>query len=353
MRTALRVFAISIALAIFGFPLAAMVTPEPPAMIIPVVNGAPQPVPPVIDIGVVKPGRPQTITQTLTNDTGQPIVVQSISVASPGFQLVGLINQAFTVNDLTSFKISVMATGEGAGPITGYLVIEWVWNDIPSSASIRLDAEVDLVESEAPNLALFEANFEGRMLPFGLSVLGVPQPPQVRPEAALAGFQGLWVGHAGPASPSFVQRFFPDARAMARVEFLFDPNSLALAAENAAETIVSLNDYGTPVGWLEMRFRQGGYQLRAATRLDNGATIATQWLPIPDEPAHLTFDWWTGLTGQYEGGVRIRLTQQELAELRTPNLNFPRARSARLGAVGNVADATEGAIYFDDLAIRY
>lgn len=352
MRTLSRVLAISIALAAFGIRLGALVTPEPPVMIIPVVNGAPQPVPPVIDIGVVKPGRPQTITQTLTNDTGQPIVVESITVPSAGFQLVGVVSQAFTVADLTSFKISVMATGEGAGPITGNLVIEWVWNHVHSTATISLLAEVDLVDAEAPNLALFQATFEGRSIDTGLSVLGVAQPPQVRPEAALAGFQGLSVGHAGPASPSFVQRFFSDARPMARVEFRFDPNSLALAAENA-ETIVSLNDYGTPVAWLEMRFRQGGYQLRAATRLDNGATIATRWLPIADEPANLTFDWWTGLTGQYEGGVRIRLTRQVVAELRTPNLSFLRARSARLGAVGTIADATEGEIYFDDLAIRY
>lgn len=352
MRTLSRVFAISIALASFGLRLGAWVPPEPPAMIIPVVNGAPQPVPPVIDIGVVKPGRPQTITQTLTNDTGLPIFVESITVASEGFQLVSPFFEAFSVADLTSFKIAVMATGEGAGPITGTLDIEWFWNGNHTSATIELLAEVDLVDAEAPNLALFQATFEGRVVDTGLSVVGIAQPPEIRAEAALWGFRGLWVGHAGPASPSFVQHFFPDTRPLTRIEFWFDPNSLAMPS-GGAETIASVNDYGTPMGWLELSFQHGSFQLRALTRLDSGAIAATAWLPIPDEPALLTFDWWTGRPGEYEGGVRVRHSKQPAAELRTPLLNFLRVRNARLGAVRNISDATEGAIYFDNLAIHY
>lgn len=340
--------ALSVLMILLGLSQPAAATADPPALLVVVVNGTPQPVPPIIDIGVVKPRRVQTITQTLTNTTGVELPISSITVVAGAFDL-GPPSWAEMIPPGGSFAVTVMATGEGTGPITGLLQI--VWGGVYGSATIDLKANVDLVDAEAPNLALAKTGFEtGTLAPFAAAI-GLPAP-QVTAAAALSGTYGLAVAHSGSTTPSFIQYFFPNLRPLVRGQVTFDPNSLEIP-NSAAEIIVSVNDYGLPIAWLEVHRNRLNFELRVVARLDNGTTGASGWLTIPDAPAQLVFDWWAGSPGNYEGGVRVRHSTGFAIEYRSTGLNFPRVRNLRYGAVSAVSPATVGSFYFDEAAVLF
>lgn len=310
-----------------------------------------QPVPPIIDIGIVRPLVPAVVTQTVRNECDFAISVEAISLTegTHEFELVVLDMPESILQPQESFTITVAATGEGSGLVTGKLLIEW-GGDL-GTASLDLVAYVDLVDASIPELAVVQTGFESG-LPSFLLVAPTGSAPVVTSEAALTGEKGLAVGHAGNTTISFVQHFFPDIRELARAEIGFDPNSVELHG-STVETFLQLSDYGLPIAWLEIQRNRGPLQIRGAARLDNGTTATSAWLSLPDAPTNLVFDWWAGKPNLYPGGVRVRLSNGTSVEHRSTGLNFPRARSVRIGAVANVAAATEGSFYFDDLTLRY
>jgi hypothetical protein len=332
-------------------PAAAYVPPPPEPLGIVLIGGDLQPVPPIIDIGRVKPKTATVVSQTLNNECELAIPVQSITVVdgTDEFELISLAMPGSLVKPDESFIITVAATGEGSGIITGQLLIDWGGGF--GSATLELVAYVDLVDASIPELAVVQTGFEGGLPGFLLAAPTGPAP-LVTSAAALQGEKGLAVSHAGGTTVSFVQHFFPDTRGLARSEVWFDPNSFELHG-STPETILQLSDYGLPIAWLELQRVRGPLQIRVAARLDNGTTAPSAWLVLPDEPTNLVFDWWVGKPNLYPGGVRVRLSNGTAVEHRSTSLNFPRARSIRFGAVANVATATEGTIYFDDVTLRY
>lgn len=320
--------------------------PASPIGIVIDVTGTPTPVPPVIDIGVVKPGRPQTLTQPFLNNTGSPLVIQSAAVLAGDFS--ASLDVVTTVPDGGTFNVLVTAEGEGSGPIEGTLEIQLAGG---LAWGIALEAYVDLVDAEAPLLALASTGFEsGTAAPFGTPAM-YPAPP-VSATAALAGAKGVAIPHTGSTTPSYLHYFFPDTRKLARATFQFDPNSLGILANNP-ETIAGFYDYGLPIAWLELRRNREVFQLRVHTRLDNGTTGTSGWVNIPDAPQTLTFDWWAGEAGNFEGGVRVRCGQGGVAEYRSTALNYSRIRHARVGAVAGVSSSVVGHWYLDDLRVAY
>jgi hypothetical protein len=329
-----------------SFPAPALDTP--PIGIVIDVTGAPQPVPPLIDIGVVKPGRPQTLTQPFLNNTGETLVIESAGVDEGDFTSTYLVANGGTIPPGGAFSISVTASATVSGLATGSLEIQLasglVWN-------IDLLAQVDVVDASVPDLSVAQTGFEsGTMAPFAVPI-SLPAP-QVNATAALAGSLGLAVPHTASTSASFVQYFFPNPRELARMEFLFDPNSLEIP-NSTPEVIAAVNDYGLPIGWLEIRRMRSSFELRVSARLDNGATGSSPWVLKSDGPMSLVFDWWAGHPGIYEGGVRLRCGEGCVTEFRSAGLNFSRIRNARAGAVSGISTAAVGNAYFDALAVRY
>ncbi|MDX1996430.1 MAG: hypothetical protein SF066_01825 [Thermoanaerobaculia bacterium] len=330
-----------------SFPALAVDTP--PIGIQPSDTGAPQPVPPLIDIGVVKPGRPQTLTQPFLNSTNETLVIESAVVDEGDFSSSFLLAQGGTIPPGGTFTIAVTANAAVSGPATGSLEIQLasglVWD-------IDLFAQVDVVDASVPELSVAQTGLEaGSTAPFGAPLM-YPAPP-VSAAAALVGSLGVAIPHTASTTPSYLHVFFPDARALARTEFRFDPNSLEIP--NATpETIAGYYDYGLPTAWLEIRrFRTSFYQLRVAARLDNGSTGASDWVTVADGPLPLVFDWWAGSPGVYEGGVRVRCGVGCATEFRSTGLNFPRIRNARVGAVSGVSTAAVGNAYLDELRLSY
>lgn len=325
--------------------------PQPQPLGIVLVGGDLQPVPPIIDIGRIKPNATVVVTQTLNNECELAIPVESITVVdgADDFELLSLEMPGPNVLPDQFFTITVAATGRGSGLITGQLEI--VWGGTFGSATIDLYAYVDLVDASIPDLAVVQTGFESGLPAFLLAAPTGPAP-LVTSAAALQGEKGLAVSHTGSTTVTFVQHFFPDIRGLARAEVGFDPNSVELQG-STPETFVQLSDYGLPIAWLEIQRNRGSFQLRVAARLDNGTTATSAWLVLPDAPTNLVFDWWVGKPDLYPGGVRVRLSNGTAVEHRSTSLNFPRARSIRLGAVANVATATEGSFYFDDVTLRY
>jgi hypothetical protein len=338
-------------LATTTLPVSAYVPPSPAPLGI-IQNGAHlQPVPPIIDIGVVKPKRLTIVTQELNNECEIAIPVESITVleGAAEFELVALEMPGPSVAPSESFTITVATTGEGSGLVTGKLLIAWGGNF--GTATLDLVAFVDLVDASIPELAVVQTGFESG-LPGFLLVAPTGPAPLVTSVAALQGEKGLAVSHEGGTTLSFVQHFFPDTRELVRAEMAFDPNSIELQGITP-ETLLQLSDYGLPIAWLELQRNRGPLQIRVAARLDNGSTATSAWLTLPDAPTTWVFDWWAGKPNLYPGGVRVRLGNGTTVEHRSSALNFPRARSVRFGAVANVAAATEGSVFFDAVTLRY
>lgn len=329
-----------------SFP--ALAVDAPPIGIVKNETGAPTPVPPLIDIGVVKPGRPQTLTQPFVNNSGETLVIESAAVNEGDFSSSYLAAHGGTVPPGGSFVVAVTANAAVSGPATGSLEIELasglVWE-------IDLLAQVDVVDAMVPELWVAQTGFEsGSTAPFGAPLM-YPAPP-VSAAAALEGSLGVAVPHTASTTPSYLHFFFPDTRAVARAEFWFDPNSLEVPSASP-ETIAGYFDYGLPIAWLEIRRNRYSYQLRVSARLDNGSTGTSAWVMIADGPLPLVFDWWAGSPGVYEGGVRVRCGADCATEFRSTGLNFSRIRNARVGAVSGVSTAAVGNTYLDELRLSY
>lgn len=329
-----------------SFP--ALAVDAPPIGIQPSETGAPQPVPPLIDIGVVKPGRPQTLTQPFLNSTNETLVIESAVVDEGDFSSSSLVANGGTIPPGGTFTIAVTANAAVSGPATGSLEIQLasglVWN-------IVLSAQVDVVDAMVPELLVAQTGFEsGSTAPFG-SPITYPAPP-VSAAAALVGSLGVAIPHTASTTPSYLHFFFPSTRALARTDFRFDPNSLEIP-NSTPEAIAGYYDYGLPIAWLEIRRFRSFYELRVSARLDNGSTGASDWVSVADGPLPLVFDWWAGSPGVYEGGVRVRCGAGCATEFRSTGLNFPRIRNARVGAVSGVSTAAVGNAYLDELRLSY
>lgn len=309
--------------------------------------GTPQAVPPVIDIGLVKPGRSQSVTQTLINSAGVPLPIQAVQVVAGDFTLVGPSPTDTTLPSPGSFAVTVATSGQTPGVITGQLEIQW---GAPyGSTTVALTANVDLVDWMAPSLAFVATGFEqGSLAPFAVPA-SLPAP-QITTGAALVGAHGLAVAHTGGTTPSFLQYFFPSPREVVRGLVTLNPNGLVL---EIPEAIAAVNDYGLPLATLELRRKGTGYQLRVLGRLDDGTTAPSAWVGVPTTSSELVFDWWAGHPGEYQGGVRVRCGAGCSAEVRSASLNFSRARNLRFGAVSGVAASTVGSFFLDEVGVRY
>jgi hypothetical protein len=339
-----------IALAIVAALPGQILALDPPPMAIGMIAGTPQPVPPLIDYGAVKPGRPQGVTQPMINQTGIALLVESVYIVNGNFELTSPFTAFTSVPSGGSFTVSVSANGEGSGETTGRLAIEW-GNGL-GTGYVDLRANVDVVDAMVPELWVAQSGFEsGSTAPFSAPIM-YPAPP-VSAAAALVGSLGAALPHTASTTPSYLHFFFPSTRALARAEFRFDPNSLEIP--NASpETIAGYFDYGLPIAWLEIRrFRLSHYQLRVSARLDNGSIGSSDWVVVEDAPLQLVFDWWAGSIGDYEGGVRVRCGVGCVTEHRSTGLNFLRIRNARVGAVSGVSTAAVGNAYLDELRLSY
>lgn len=345
----IKFIALAIAAALPG-QLLALDPPTAPPLVIEIdLMGTPQPVPPLIDYGAVKPGRPQGVTQPMINETGFPLLVESVYIVNGNFELTSPFPALTSVPSGGSFTVSVSANGEGSGETIGLLAIEW-GNGL-GTGYVDLRANVDVVDAMLPELSVAQTGFEsGSTAPFGAPIT-YPAPP-VSAAAALVGSLGAAISHTASTTPSYLHFFFPSTRALARADFRFDPNSLEIP-NSTPETIAGYYDYGLPIAWLEIRRFRSFYELRVSARLDNGSTGSSDWVVVADAPLPLVFDWWAGSPGVYEGGVRVRCGEGCATELRSTGLNFPRIRNARVGAVSGVSTAAVGNAYLDELRISY
>ena len=165
--------------------------------------------------------------------------------------------------------------------------------------------------------------------------------------AAQNGVYGLQLLHNDNRA-IFVTDSSPAAEVRYRAQFLFDPNSLAMASGNRFYLFYGLDAAATVVLRLEIRNTNGAYQVRAALRNDGNLYANTAWFAVPDASHSLELDWAAASApGVNDGGIRLFVDGQLRAQLTGVDNDTRRIESIRLGAVGGIDSGTRGTQFLD------
>ncbi|MEK6222377.1 MAG: hypothetical protein N2D54_09015, partial [Chloroflexota bacterium] len=124
------------------------------------------------------------------------------------------------------------------------------------------------------------------------------------------------------------------------------PNSVKIK-NNKIITIFQTKKGTKSVFWLKIRKRNGKYQLRAETKLDNNNTVRTTWKTVSND-AHLIEVEWKAAAGS-QGYMKLYI--DDVLKQTKPGLNNDTltVRSANLGFINKLANAAVvGTYYIDD-----
>jgi len=142
-----------------------------------------------------------------------------------------------------------------------------------------------------------------------------------------------------------------------RVRFYFDPNTIAMASNDAHLIFLGRTANGTTTGTtvlqVELRFSGGKYQIRALI-LDDATTFTSSgWFTISDAPHPIELDWRASTAaGANNGGLTLWTDGVQRANITGIDNDTRRIESVRLGALTGIDTGTRGTYYFDAFESR-
>jgi hypothetical protein len=314
--------------------------------------GPPVEVDDTVDFGATRPGVAGAARKiSILNDGGTDLRITAVHLSGNAFRFRSAAPKLpLTIGGFNGESfLEIEPTGQGSGYQRETLTLE---HDGPGGViTLTLIVNVDPVDGKPwfsdPAAHGFESgNLSGWTGTYGTA-------PTVTQAAALRGSYGMDASFDGVTAQSFVFMNLPARKSLIRAEFRFDPNSFALPEGIQQSIAAFVTADGTPVGWMQLK-KKDGYWVRVVARLDGGSQAASEWVPLPDQPQVMTFDWWAAsAAGANDGGVRVRQNWTNTSELRTLDNDQLGVDQFRLGALWGVVDATEGHLYFDDVTLRY
>ncbi len=305
-----------------------------------------------VDFGATRPGVVGAARKiSILNDGGTDLRITAVHLSGNAFRFrsaaptVPLTIGGF--NGESYFEIE--PTGQGSGYQRETLTLE---HDGPGGViTLTLIVNVDPIDGKPWFSDPAAHGFESGDLSGWTGTYGTA--PTVTQAAALRGSYGMDASFDGVTAQSFVFMNLPARKSLIRAEFRFDPNSFALPEGIQQSIAAFVAADGTPIGWMQLR-NKDGYWVRVVARLDDGSQATSGWMPLPDQPQVMTFDWWAAsAAGANDGGVRVRQNGTNTSELRTLDNDQLGVDQFRLGALWGVVDETEGHLYFDDVTLRY
>jgi hypothetical protein len=145
----------------------------------------------------------------------------------------------------------------------------------------------------------------------------------------------------------------PNAEARYRARFYFDPNSIAMANNDAHYVFYGYSGASTVVLRVELRRNSASYQLRAALRNDSNGWTSTAWSSVTDAPHSVELDWRAATAaGANNGGLTLWIDNAQRADLTGVDNDTRRIDRVRWGAVGGIDTSTRGTYYFDAFESR-
>ncbi len=167
------------------------------------------------------------------------------------------------------------------------------------------------------------------------------------PVAALDDAFGLEVNVLSGDAAARVGTSWTDLDRTQHLEFLFDPNSLAIP--NGDFTVLQGWGAGGTAFSLRMRSGVGGYELWLLVRRDAGNYLFSSWQPFADAPQSLTLEWRAATApGLADGLARVWLGSTLIHDLSGIDNSVHTLEGLRLGAVFGLDPGTVGNFYFDN-----
>ncbi|HEX6268592.1 MAG TPA: hypothetical protein VFZ43_00015 [Anaerolineales bacterium] len=170
--------------------------------------------------------------------------------------------------------------------------------------------------------------------------------------AAVVGTQGMQV-LIDDTNTVYVTDDSPTAETRYRARFYFDPNSIAMASNDAHFIFKGFLGNSTQMLQVELRNSSGAYQLRGKVMNDSSAFVLSNWFTISDGPHFIELDWRAATSaGANNGGLTFWIDGVQQANLTGVDNDTWRIDRVRLGAVAGLDAGTTGSYYFDAFESR-
>jgi hypothetical protein len=170
--------------------------------------------------------------------------------------------------------------------------------------------------------------------------------------AALAGTRGMQAV-INDNNSIYVTDGTPLAEKSYRARFYFDPNSIAMAKNNAFLIFRGLNSSRTAVLQVEMRYYSSQYQLRASALNDGNSLLSSSWIVLTDTSHFIELGWQaSGAVGANNGSLALWIDGVQRASLSGLDNDTRQIDRVQLGAVSGIDRGTRGTCYFDAFESR-
>jgi hypothetical protein len=132
-----------------------------------------------------------------------------------------------------------------------------------------------------------------------------------------------------------------------RARFYFDPNSITMAHLDSHQIFGGF-DGGGSVLRLQLRFYNGGYQIRVSVRHDDGSRSYTSYYTISDGPHFVEVDWQAATAdGAIDGSLSLWIDGQLRQTLSGIDNDTRRVEGTWLGPWSGLDTGTRGTYYLD------
>ena len=292
-------------------------------------------------------------------DAPHQIAVEWWAASGPGaangglrLWLDGVLLQTVSGIDNDTRRIDQARLGAVSGIDTGTRGV-YYFDDFESQRSITPLPTATPTNTPVPPTAtpvgvLFADGFERGNLTAWTAAVTDAGDLSASAAAALVGSYGLQATVDNNTS-IYVRDDTPALETQYRASFRFDPNSIAMAANNSHYIFVGRSDVpAAQVLQIGLRY-VGGYQIQAQAVNNQTAYASTSWYPLTDAPHQIAVEWWAASgPGAGNGGLRLSLDGVLLQTVTGVNNDTRRIDQARLGAVAGIDTGTRGVYYFDD-----
>jgi hypothetical protein len=151
----------------------------------------------------------------------------------------------------------------------------------------------------------------------------------------------------------YVQDNTPLAEARYRARFWFDPNGIAMAANNSHDIFIGNSGASTGVLRVEFRYDGANYQLRAALRNNASTWTNSEWVTISDTPHSIEVDWRAATsTSTSNGSLTLWIDGTQRGSISGIANDTRRIENVRLGPVSGIDPSTRGVYYLDTFVSR-
>ena len=167
--------------------------------------------------------------------------------------------------------------------------------------------------------------------------------------AAIVGTNGM-AALVNGSTVAYLQDDTPQSETHYRVSFYFDPNSISMPSHSFHRILVARSANADAIR-LEIRFRNGNYQVRARARTDSGGYANSSWYVISDTAHQIELDWQASSSaGANDGYLSLWIDGILMRTLSGVDNDTLRIEQLRLGPSGGYYNTTSGTELFDDFA---